>query len=173
MLVLASKDRIDSQIRLSIEEDNPVPKDSFYIKLPTAHLDSFDKTILKKDCYLILPRELITIIDGANVITIKGYRLRGSEASSTVTILEAIQDTSSDDADIICNHKIFLDIEKSYLITCDLSNDWILIWNEGKLQLKSDCVTYSEDVEPEYVGTPAECRRWTIPAALEQPANHD
>lgn len=165
MLVIASCGHIDENIKLSFDSTCAVPKDSFYMEFKHSKIDYEDKSV---PCYVILPHELVSIINGASVILITGYKLEQLSSNHAQYLLfKAVQDNlGSKTLSVIANNEILLDFEHEHTLEIDVADDWKFVWPKGQpARFKHDTrqLVCGEQISAEYEGTPAQCYRFTLP----------
>lgn len=174
MLVITSCSRVDENLKLSYDSTNAVPRDSFYMEFKHVKIDGEDKSV---PCYVILPHELVSIINGASIILIKGYKLEQQQSNHEHYLLfKAVQEKMGNNTlSVIADHEIMLDFEHEHTLEVNLAQDWKLSWTKGQppvLKDDTEKLVMGKDISAEYEGTPAECYRWTLPYVRFQPVTH-
>lgn len=175
MLVIASYGRIDENLALSLYDEDPVERDHFYMQFKSAKIDGAEPN--KVPCYIVIPHELVSIINGASIILIKGYKLEQQETKHDDFLLfKAVQEKMGNNTlSVIADHEIMLDFEHEHTLEVDLAQDWKLSWAKGQppvLKDDTEKLVMGKDISAEYEGTPAECYRWTLPYVRFQPVTH-
>lgn len=172
MLVIASSSRIDANLALSLYDKDPVEKNLFYMEFEHAKVDSEEKSV---PCYAIIPHELVSIINGASIILIMGYKLEQEESDHEHYLLfKAVQDKmGSSTLSVIADNEIMIDSGHEHTLEVDIAQSWKLSWAKGQppiLKNGAKKLICGKDIPAEYEGTPAQCYRWTIPYVKFQPA---
>ena len=165
MLVITSHGPINENVMLSFDSTSAVPRDSFYMEFKKPKVDYEDKSV---PCYVILPHELVAIIDGASFILIKGYKLEQQTSNhESFLLFKAVQDKlGSNTLSVIADNEILPEFEHEHTLEIDVTTGWKFTWPKGQPpRLKHDTrqLICGKHISSEYEGTPAECYRWTSP----------
>ena len=168
MLILASRIRVDKDLKYSFGHNPAVAKDSFYIEFESVCIDGANNTELP--CYIVIPNELASIIRGTSVAIIKGYKLQKSESDETYLLFKVVQDNSSR-IDIINDGKLYLDFDGEHDLKFYLTDNWSFSWTNQKPVISNGTeeLVCGKDIAAEYECTPAECYRWTLPSVKAMP----
>lgn len=170
MLVIASSSYINEKLKLSYDSTSPVPRDSFYLELNCAKIDYADTSV---PCYVILPHELVSIIDNSSIILIQGYVLEQQPSDhGRYRLFKAVQGKLGNNTlSVITDNEILLNFEHEHTLEVDIAEGWKLSWTKGQPPVLKDAkrkLVYGKDISAEYEGTPAECYRCTIPYTEHQ-----